>query len=55
MPVVMVALPNIGGALCSMPQFGSRSLLKCRAETLPKYDSAKLGGCKVNFAPGKIL
>jgi len=33
---------------------GSRSLLKCRAVTLPKYDSARLGGCKVNSAPGKI-
>jgi len=27
MPNVMVALPNIGGALCSMPQFGWRPLL----------------------------
>ena len=54
MPNVMVALPNIGGALCSTPQFGSRPLLKCRAVTLPKYESARLGGCKVNFAPGKI-
>jgi len=35
-------------------KFGSRALLKCRAVTLPKYDSARLGGCKVNFAPGKI-
>jgi len=25
-----------------------------RAVTLPKYESARLGGCKVNFAPGKI-
>jgi len=35
-------------------KFGSRPLLKCRAVTLPKYDSARLGGCKVNFARGKI-
>jgi len=35
-------------------KFGSRPLLKCRAVTLPKYDSARLGGCKVNFAPEKI-
>jgi len=27
--VVMVALPNIGGALCSTPQFGWRPLLQC--------------------------
>jgi len=27
MPNVMVALPNIGGALCSTPQFGWRPLL----------------------------
>jgi len=36
-------------------KFGSRQLLKCRAVTLPKYDSARLEECKVNFAPGKIL
>jgi len=30
-------------------KFGSRPLFKCCAVTLPK-----LGGCKVNFAPGKI-
>jgi len=30
----MVALQNIGGALCSTPQFGSRPLLDCRAVTL---------------------
>jgi len=34
---------------------GSHPLLKCRAVTLPKYESARLGGCKVNFARGKIL
>ena len=34
--------------------FGSRPLLKCRAVTLPKYERARLGGCKVNFAPDKI-
>jgi len=51
MPNLMVALPNIGGAL-NASKFGSRPLLDCRAVTLP-YDSAKLGGRKVNFAPGK--
>jgi len=36
-------------------KFGSRQLLKCRAViTLPKYDSARLAGYNVNFAPGKI-
>jgi len=35
-------------------KFGSRPLLKCRAVTLPKYESARFGGCKVNFALGKI-
>jgi len=34
MPNSMVTLPNIGGALCSTPQFGSRPLLDCRAVTL---------------------
>jgi len=29
-------------------------LTNCRAVTLPKYESARLGGCKVNSAPGKI-
>jgi len=42
MPNVMVALPNIGGALCSCnaAKFGSRPLLDCRAVTLP------IGECK---------
>jgi len=35
-------------------KFGSHPLLKRRAVMPPKYDSARLGGCKVNFAPGKI-
>jgi len=35
-------------------KFGSRPLLECSAVTQPKYDSARLGGCKVNFAAGKI-
>ena len=35
-------------------KFGSRPLLKYRAVILPKYESARPGGCKVNFAPGKI-
>ena len=45
MPNVMAALPNIGGALCSTPQFGWRPLLECRAVTLPKTrNSLKLPG-----------
>ena len=35
-------------------KFGSCPLLKCRAVMLPKYKSARLGGRKLNFAPGKI-
>jgi len=27
-------------------KFGSHPLLKCRAVTLPKYESTRLGGCK---------
>ena len=34
MPNVMATLPNIGGALCSIPQFGW--LLECCAVTLPR-------------------
>jgi len=34
MPNVMAAVPNIGGALCSTPEFGWRLLLECRAVTL---------------------
>jgi len=42
---VMAALPNIGGALCSTPQFGWRPLLDCRAVTLPRRETAlKLPG-----------
>jgi len=38
-------------------KFGSRPQLECRAVTLPisLYDSARLGGRKVNFARGKNL
>jgi len=36
MPNVLAALPNIGDALCSTPQFGGRPLLQCRAVTLPR-------------------
>ena len=32
-------LPNIGGALCSTPQFGCRPLLECRAVTLPRRET----------------
>jgi len=39
MPNVMAALPNIGGALCSAPQFGWRPLLECRAVTLPRCET----------------
>jgi len=39
MPNVMAALPNIGGALCSTPQFGWRPLLECRAVTLPRRET----------------
>ena len=39
MPNVMVALPNIGGALCSTPQFGWRPLLECCAVTLPRRET----------------
>jgi len=39
MPNVMVALPNIGGALCSTPQFGRRPLLDYRAVTLLRRDT----------------
>ena len=46
MPNLMVALPNIGGALCSTPQ--SLALLECRAVTLAMYDNARLER-KVNF------
>ena len=46
MPNVMAALPNIGGALCSMPHFGWRSLLECRAVTLPRRETRwNLQGC----------
>ena len=39
MPNVMVALPNVGDALCSTPQFGWRPLLECRAVTLPRRET----------------
>ena len=39
MPNVMVALPNIGGALCSTPQFGWCPPLECRAVTLPRCET----------------
>jgi len=46
MPNMMTALPNIGGALCSTPQFGWRSLLECRALTLPRRKTRwNLLGC----------
>jgi len=46
MPNVMVALPNIGGAFCSTPQFCWRPLLDCRAVTLPRRETHwNLQGC----------
>ena len=37
MPNVMVALPNIGGALCSTPQsLADAHYYRCRAVTLPR-------------------
>jgi len=39
-------LPNIGGALCSTPQFGWRPLLECRAVMLPRSETSwNLQGC----------
>jgi len=35
----MAALPNIGGALCSTPQFGWRPLLECHAVMLPRRET----------------
>ena len=41
----MAALSNIGGALCSMPQFRWRPLLECRVATLPIRETRqKLAG-----------
>jgi len=46
MPNMMAALLNIGGALCSTPQFGWRLLLECRAVTLPRRETRwNLQGC----------
>jgi len=43
---VMVALPNIGGTLCSTPQFGWRPLLECCAVMLPSCETRwKYPGC----------
>ena len=39
MPNVMVALPNIGGALCSMPQSLADAHYDCHAVTLPRRES----------------
>jgi len=37
---VMVALPNIGGALCSVPQrLADANYFDCRAVTLPRSES----------------
>ena len=46
MPNVMVALPNIGGALCSTPQSLADAPTRCRAVTLPKRETSwNLQGC----------
>ena len=46
MPIVMAALPNIGGALYLMPQFGWHPLLECRSVTLPRRKTRwNLQGC----------
>ena len=46
MPNVMAALPNIGGGLCSTPQFGWHPLVECRAVTLPRRETRwNLLGC----------
>jgi len=39
MPNVMAALLNIGGALCSMPQFGWCILLECHAVMPPRCET----------------
>ena len=45
MPNVMVALPNIGGALCSTPQ-SLADTTRCRAVTLPRCETHyNLQGC----------
>ena len=49
MPNLMVALPNVGGALCSTPQFGWRPLLECCAVTLPRCKTHwNYLGCQTN-------
>ena len=39
MPNMMVALPNIGGALCSTPQSLADVHTRCRAVTLPRRET----------------
>jgi len=46
MPNVMVALPNIGGALCSTPQSLADATSRCHAVTLPRRETSwNLQGC----------
>jgi len=46
MPNVMVALPNIGGSLCSTPQSLADALTRCRTVTLPRRETRwNLQGC----------
>jgi len=39
MPNVMVALPNIGGAVCSTPKVWLTPTARCRAVTLPRREN----------------
>jgi len=41
MPNVMAALPNVGGALCSMPQTLADDNYECHAVTLPRRETPK--------------
>ena len=44
MPNVMAALPNIGGALCSTPQFGWRPLLVSCSNAAKTQNPLNLAG-----------
>jgi len=54
MPNVIVALVNIGGSLCSTPQSLACAYCSTVLQSGCQQESARLGGCKVNIAPGKI-
>jgi len=60
MPNVMVALPNIGGTLCSTPQVWVTPTIRCRAVTLPRRETSgnlqvclKLPICGAEIRRGK--